>query len=236
MDGKCVKLIQGKPGSGVKISNNPVAVAKFWENNGAKILHVIDLDAAIYGPEKSNRDIIREILRNVKIPVQVGGGVRSIMDVTLLLGAGARWVILGTAAIENLSFVREVISMVDSKRIIIALDAKEGYVVKEGWKTKVKVSPYQLAKMFEPLDVAAYLFTDVDVEGTMKGVEIGNVKRLVELTKIPIIYAGGISSLQDIVKLLRVGVAGVVVGRALYEGVFSLKEAMELVRNAGSRS
>ena len=234
MNGRCVKLVQGKPGSGIKISNYPIAVAKFWEINGAKILHVIDLDAAIYGSEKNNRSVIVEILKNVSIPVQVGGGIRSITDVALFLNAGAKWVILGTAAVENLSFVKEVVEMVNPKRIINALDTRECYPVKEGWKTKVKVTPYQLAKMFESLDVAAYLFTDVDIEGTMKGVNVENVKKLVESTKIPIIYAGGISSLQDIVKLLKIGVAGVVVGRALYEGVFSLKEAMELVKNAGS--
>lgn len=232
MNGKCVKLIQGKPESGIKVSDDPVAVAKFWEESGAKILHIVDLDAAIYG-FKDNKSVIKEILKNVSIPVQVGGGIRSITDIALFLNAGARWVILGTAAIENLDFVKEVVEMVNPKRIIIALDAKEGYLVKEGWKTKVKLTPYQLAKTFETLDVAAYLFTNVDVEGTMSGINIEVVKKLVETTKIPIIYAGGVSSLQDIVKLLRANVAGVIVGRALYEGVFSLQEAMEVIKNAG---
>ena len=227
---KCVKLVQGKPGTGLNVSSDPIKVAKMWEEKGAKILHVVDLDAAIYDSKKS-RKIVREILRKVNIPVEVGGGIRSVEEAVSLVEDGASWVILGTKAIENPDFVGRVVEKTDSKNVIVALDSRKKVVLR-GWKTETEISPFDFAKRFEAYNIASILFTDVEVEGTLKGVNLENVSRLVNSTSIPITYSGGISSIQDILKLLNVGLRGVVVGRALYDGCFSLEEAMEAVRGA----
>ena len=235
LNGKCVKLIQGKPKTGLEVSSNPVEVAKMWEKKGAKILHVVDLDAAVYGDLKS-RKIVKKILDEVSIPVEVGGGVRTVEDAVLLVEAGARWVILGTAALENPEFVVKVSKKIGSDKIIVALDSKENVVLKKGWMEETSYSPFKIVKIFESLNIASYLFTDVSVEGKMEGVNISYVTKLAKSTKIPITYSGGISSIQDVLNLSKIGLRGVVVGRALYEGIFSLEEVLEALNYASRKN
>jgi len=226
-DGKCVKLVQGKPGSGRVISEDPVEAALYWQREGAELLHIIDLDAAIYGSLR-NRETIKRILGELSIPVEVGGGVRSLQDVEELLKAGASWVILGTAAFKNPNLVLEAAEKFGPEKLIVALDSAKGKILVEGWKTPLEVSPWKAAEAFENLGIHAFLYTDVEVEGTLEGVKLERVKQLAGRLKTRLIYAGGVASLGDLEKLKRAGVMGVVVGRALYDGRFTLNEAKKV--------
>jgi len=227
-DGRCVKLVQGKPGTGLNVSSDPLEVAVKWQEQGAKRLHIIDLDAAIAGSQQ-NRRIVQRILGVLKIPAEVGGGVRSKEYADFLLKAGARWVILGTAAVERPRFVAELTENILPDRLIVAIDSKQGSVLTDGW-TKDTGQPTQtLLNKFENIGVGGFLYTDVEVEGTLRGVQVRDIKRLVQATRIPIIYAGGISSIQDLLRLTETGIKGAVIGMALYKGKFTLQEAMEVV-------
>ncbi len=234
-DGRCVKLVQGKPGTGIVVSDDPVKVAEHWISEGAEVLHVVDLDGAIYG-ERRNSPIVSQILKEVSIPVQVGGGIRTVEDALTVLSEGASWVILGTAAVENRDFVKELARAAGPERVIVSLDSRRGRVLKHGWRVEAGGSLIQWARTFENLGLAGFLFTDVKVEGTMEGIRLNYIKELVNATRIPVLYAGGISSLDDLARLAETGVHGVVVGMALYEGRFSLKEAQELAENARRRA
>ncbi|MHC1564005.1 MAG: 1-(5-phosphoribosyl)-5-[(5-phosphoribosylamino)methylideneamino]imidazole-4-carboxamide isomerase [Candidatus Hecatellaceae archaeon] len=230
-NGECVKLVRGKPGSGRTISEDPLKVALEWERLGAKRLHLVDLDAALYGG-RGNRDVVLEIIRKVSIPVEVGGGVRSIQDAGEILKAGARWVIFGTAAFRNPAAVYETVESYGAEKVIVAIDSAGGKVLVEGWTGYASASIFQALKTYERLGIYAFLYTDVAVEGTLEGVRLERVRRLVEASSQPIIYAGGVSSLEDIERLRGAGVVGVVVGRALYDGRFTLKEAEKVAEGA----
>jgi len=231
MNGKCVKLVQGKPETGIEVSNDPVKVAEVWEREGAEVLHVVDLDAAIFGI-KRNRKIVEEILGKVKIPVEVGGGIRSLEDVISLIRAGAQWVILGTMVLERPETVHELLKNVKPSQLIIAFDFRKNMVLTRGWTVETSHSIIELIEFFEPMNVAAFLLTDVEVEGTLQGVKLQNLFKLTKATRIPIIYAGGVSSVEEILELFRLGVKGVVLGRALYEQRLKLRETVEYVKNA----
>jgi phosphoribosylformimino-5-aminoimidazole carboxamide ribotide isomerase len=230
-DGRCVKLVRGKPGSGRMISEDPLKVAKGWEEEGAEILHLIDLDAAISGDEK-NRGIVRRILAEVRIPVEIGGGVRTVETASALIEAGAEWVILGTAAIENPHLVSQVARVIEPSQLIIAIDSEDARVLTRGWTQRTQLSTGEALEYFRDLGVAAFLYTDVRVEGTLHGIDREGIERLIRSTKRPIIYSGGIASLQEIRTLAQIGLKGAVVGRALYDGNFTLREAMNVARTA----
>ncbi len=230
-DGKCVKLVQGKLGSGRTISEDPVSVAIWWENEGAKILHVVDLDGAFSG-ERTNWNIVFKILNSVAVPVEVGGGIRSVDDAQSMLGAGARWIIVGTAAVEDPRALSDMFSLLGPSKIIIAIDSRGGKVLRHGWTVEGAESALELVEKFQGLTPAALLYTDVEVEGRQAGVDMETVKKLVSAAKIPVIYSGGIASLQDLVSLARIGVYGAVVGSALYQEKFTLREAEQAVEKA----
>jgi phosphoribosylformimino-5-aminoimidazole carboxamide ribotide isomerase len=234
-NGQCVKLIQGKLGTGLKVSVNPLEVAVSWEAEGAKRLHIIDLDAAITG-SKQNRVVIQRIVEKLEIPVEVGGGIRSMDYLNFLLKAGAQWVILGTAVVEQPNFVFKIAESVSPDRIIIAVDSKQGSVLAEGWTKDTGKTTQSLLRNFENMGISAFLYTDVEVEGTLRGIQIRDIERLVQVTKIPIIYAGGISSIQDLLNLTKAGVNGAVIGMAFYSGKFTFQEAMEAVKIAKRES
>jgi len=226
MHGRCVKLVQGNPSLGREVSADPLEVAERWRGEGARRLHIVDLDAALRGGV-GNRETVERIIRAVDIPVQVGGGVRSVKDASSLIEAGARWVVLGTVAFEDREAASQIISTITPQRAIIAIDAKGGLVVKRGWVESTPYTPLDAIREFEPKGVAAFLYTDVHVEGMLKGVDEGYIRTLTRSAKTPIIYSGGVSSTSDIRRLAKAGVGGVILGRALYDGVVSLREAME---------
>jgi len=231
--GKCVKLIEGKPKTGITISDQPIEIAKFWETQGAKVLHVIDLDGAFSG-KPQNIPVIMRILNEVDLPIEVGGGIRKVKDAVRLVNAGVKWVIVGTAILENKSFLRELLATISPEHVIIALDSKKGKVLKRGWTVSTGFSPEKIVEDFQDSGVAAFLYTDVGVEGKLSGIQLKAVEKLVHSTKKPIIYSGGISAIRDLLNLAKIGVQATVIGMALYTGKLSLREAEEAVSFARS--
>ena len=233
-DGKCVQLVQGKPGTEQIVIENPAKVAKEWERKGANILHIINLDGA-FGDKEKNVDVIKEIINTVSIPVQLGGGIRTKEDAAELLKMGVDRVILGTMAIENPENVAELSSEFGSERIIIALDSKDSKVVVKGWTEKTDKSAPEFAKIFEKKGAGGILFTYVDYEGLLKGFDTAPLIELLDAVNIPIIYSGGVTSIDDIKKLSLTDVYGVVVGSALYKGKIDFEDANKCVAFGASK-
>lgn len=225
-NGKCVQLVQGEPGTEQVVIENPHEVAKDWENRGARILHVIDLDGA-FGDNKKNVEVIKKIINQVTVPVQMGGGIRTKEDASKLLEMGVHKVILGTIAIESPEIVQELSNEFGSERIIVALDSKDSMVVVKGWTEKTSKSAPEYGKIFEGHGAGGILFTNVDYEGLLKGFDVTPLLELLNAVNIPVIYSGGITSIEDIKKVSETEAAGVVVGSALYKGKISFEEALK---------
>ncbi len=222
---KCVQLIQGDPNKKHLELNNPVEVAKKFVDEGAEYLHIIDLDAA-FGTG-NNRDVIKSIIKEVNVPVEVGGGIRSLDIAKELINLGVDRVIVGTKAILEPEFIEELNKEIGKDKIVLAVECKDGKVVVKGWKEKIDKTPIEVINDFED-KVGYILFTNVDVEGLLKGINVDIIKELIENTKIPIIYSGGVTTLDDIKALKEIGVYGVVIGSALYKGLIDLKEALKI--------
>jgi phosphoribosylformimino-5-aminoimidazole carboxamide ribotide isomerase len=195
---------------------------------GARYLHVVDLDAAMGVGD--NLSVVAEILANVRIGVEVGGGIRSIGRAGEILAMGADRIILGTAAIRNPELILELVERVGSDRVMVALDARAGKVVIEGWRTLTEKTVIGMARRFQQMKVGSLLFTSVDAEGQMRGAAVDAIRELVQAVKLPVIAAGGVASLDDVRAVRDTGAAGLVIGTALYEGRFSLKRAMEVAK------
>lgn len=227
--GKCVQLVQGVPGSEIVSLDDPLAVALEWVSKGAKTLHLVDLDGAIEG-ERKNAPIIEKIVKNCKekgVSIQVGGGIRSFEDAASLIELGVSRVILGTAALQNPELIKQLSKNYGSSRVNVALDAKNGKISIKGWTEECAQTPVEMGRKFEELGAGSLLFTNIDTEGLMQGVNPVPTKELVESVSIPVIASGGVSSVADIKTLKNTGAAGVVVGSALYTGRFTLEEAIE---------
>jgi len=231
--GKCVQLVQGVPGSEIISLDDPLAVSLGWIEKGAKTLHLVDLDGAIEGKRK-NALIIENIIKackEKKVSVQVGGGIRNFEDAAALLKLGVSRVILGTAALQDPELVKLLASAFGSAFITIALDAKNGKISIKGWTEECTQTPVEMGRKFQELGAGSLLFTNIDTEGLMQGVNPIPTKKLVESVSIPVIASGGVSSLQDLRILKGTGAAGVVIGSALYTGRFTLEDAIESIRD-----
>ena len=229
--GKCVQLVQGVPGSEIISLDDPFEVAFDWVKKGAKTLHLVDLDGAIDG-ERKNAPIIEKIVamcREKGVFIQVGGGIRNFEDAASLLELGVSRVILGTAALQNPEIVGELASTFGNKHVNVALDAKNGKISIKGWTEECAFTPVEMGKKFEELGAGSLLFTNIDTEGLMQGVNPVPTKELVQSVSIPVIASGGVSSLQDLHIIKETGAIGVVVGSALYTGKFTLEAAIEFV-------
>ncbi|MFC7073362.1 1-(5-phosphoribosyl)-5-[(5-phosphoribosylamino)methylideneamino]imidazole-4-carboxamide isomerase [Halovenus rubra] len=221
-DGQVVQLVGGERGTG-RAYGEPVEAATRWVKAGAETLHLVDLDGAFEG-ERANAPAIESIQNACDIPIQLGGGIRTVSDATSLLERGVDRVILGTAAVETPDIVGE-ISERHTDSVIVSLDAKDGEVVVSGWTEGTGLDPAEAAKRYEELGAAGILFTNVDVEGQLGGVRTEPVTALVENVDIPVIASGGVATVDDILSLRKAGADAVVVGSALYEGQFTLAEA-----------
>ncbi|MDQ2055358.1 MULTISPECIES: 1-(5-phosphoribosyl)-5-[(5-phosphoribosylamino)methylideneamino]imidazole-4-carboxamide isomerase [Halobellus] len=222
-DGEVVQLVQGERGT-EKRYGDPVAAAERWVDAGAETLHLVDLDGAFEG-ERQNADAVEAVVDAVDVPVQLGGGIRTAADAIDLLDRGVERVILGTAAVEEPELVEE-ISAEYPGRVMVSLDAKDGEVVVSGWTEGTGLDPADAAARYADLGAGAILFTDVDVEGQHEGVQAGVTRRVVDAVDIPVVASGGVASLDDVRTLKDAGAAAVVVGTALYEGTFTLADAM----------
>ena len=222
-DGKAVRLFKGDPKNVTVYGDNPVEIAKKWENLGAKNLHVVDLDGAFEGFPK-NYHIVKEIVKNVSIPIEFGGGLRSYEAVQKMLNIGVERVVIGSLAYQDKESFEKIVKDFPDK-IVVGIDAKDGKVAIKGWIEKTEYSPLEFAKMFDEYEIWGFLYTDVNRDGALIGPNIHNTKILAENLKHPVIASGGVGSVNHILelyKLRRYGVYGVVVGKALYEGKVDL--------------
>lgn len=227
--GKCVQLVGGVPGTEVVALDDPLSQAERWAAEGADHLHIIDLDGAIQG-RKINAPILREIVQKLDLFLQVGGGIRSKPDADSLLELGVDRIILGTAALEDPHLVEELSGQYGSQRIMVALDVKRGLVTSEGWQKVLNKKAVEQARLFEDKGAGSILFTNIDVEGQQKGIDINPTKEMVKAVKIPIIAAGGVTSINDILALKDAGAGGAVVGTAIYTGRLNFSAALKALK------
>jgi len=229
-DGKCVRLRQGRMDDDTVFSDDPVEVATRWLNEGARRIHLVDLDGAFAG-EPKNADVIRRICAACgEVPVQIGGGIRTMESADAYINAGIQWLIIGTLAVKSPEFVDELCQR-HKDRVIVGLDAKDGFVATEGWAEASSVKASVLARRFEDVGVSAIVYTDISRDGMMQGVNVEATAELASAVSIPVIASGGVTSIDDIHALgahLDSGICGTIVGRALYEGTVDLKQAQEL--------
>jgi phosphoribosylformimino-5-aminoimidazole carboxamide ribotide isomerase len=223
-DGQAVQLVGGERHSGNEYGD-PVVAAERWVEQGARTLHLVDLDGAFEG-ERANAAAIERIVETIDVPVQFGGGIRTASDARDLLDRGVDRVILGTAAVENPEFVAE-ISETHPDSVVVSLDARGGEVMISGWTEGTGLDPTTAAAEYEQRGAGAILFTDVDVEGRLDGVQTDPVRRLVDAVEIPVVASGGVATIDDIRALRDAGASAAVVGSALYEGRFTLDDAIE---------
>jgi len=225
-NGKCVQLVQGKPGTEQVIIENPEKVAKKWEEDGAEIIHVIDLDGAL--ESKDNLKTIKKILDEVNVPIQLGGGIRTTEYAKQLLNLDIERLIIGTMAIKEPDTITQLSKEFGKDRIMVSLDSKDSKVVIKGWKEKTDETATQISQKFQNAGAGSILFTNVDVEGLLKGFDLQPAIDLVKSVDIPIVYAGGVTNINDIKNLSKTGVKGVVIGSAIYKNKINLKEALKL--------
>lgn len=228
-NGCVVRLVQGKRDKKV-YSRDPLKTAKHWVQGGAKILHIVDLDGAYSGKPK-NLEAVKEITRNVDVPIQFGGGVRDGGTIKKLLGCGIYRVVLGTKAIEDKNFLKKAFKQFKQK-IIISIDAKANQVLIKGWQASSKGSDaLAFASALKEMGFKELIYTDTLKDGTLSGPNIKGIKTLLKETGMKIIASGGISSLNDVYKLKlleKKGLLGIIIGKALYEGKFTLPQALKI--------
>ncbi|MFD1739381.1 1-(5-phosphoribosyl)-5-[(5-phosphoribosylamino)methylideneamino]imidazole-4-carboxamide isomerase [Bacillus salitolerans] len=228
--GKCVRLIQGDYNQETVYGDSPFDMASLFANQGASWIHMVDLDGAKMG-KRVNDDYVIQVARSLPVSVQIGGGIRTEEDVKYYLENGVDRVILGSAAINHPEFVKEMLSTYGGTRIVIGLDAKDGYVATEGWVETSMIKATDLAQQLVDYGAETFIFTDIATDGMLSGPNIEAVAELAKITGKAVIASGGVSSLEDI-KALKLyesaGVAGAIVGKALYTNQFSVKDAIQL--------
>lgn len=224
-DGKAVRLYKGEFNSAKVYSENPVDVAKMFEDKGFKYIHIVDLDGAYEGIPK-NIKIVENIMNCVNIKAEFGGGLRSFKAVKSILDTGVDRVIIGSLAYENRDEFLKIVSEFPNK-VVLGIDAKDGKLAIKGWIEKTEITPLEFAKRFESIDIWGYLYTDINRDGTLEGPNVEGTKLLAENLSKPVIASGGVGNLEDInriFKIRQVGIAGVVVGKAIYEGKIDISK------------
>lgn len=229
--GNCVRLVKGDFKQETIYSEHPEEIALRLEGEGAEFLHVVDLDGALAG-EPQNMDAIKRILQAVTIPVEVGGGIRSMESIDRLLSIGVSRVILGSVAVHKEELVQEACSSYGN-RIVVGIDAKKGIVATDGWEKSGGISAVELAKKLGAFGLETIIYTDISRDGTLSGVNVTETAHLARSSGIKVIASGGVKSISDIEKLKKRecdGIIGVIVGKSIYEGTLSLTEAIEASR------
>lgn len=230
-DGKCVRLLRGDFAQETVYSDRPEETALRWEREGAEFLHVVDLDGALAGKPR-NTDVIKKILSAVQIPIEVGGGIRTLETIENTLELGVRRVILGSAAVQNRSLVKEACRRYGD-RIVVGIDAKDGIVAIDGWGVSGGISAIELAQELSSFGLKIIIYTDIARDGTLSGVNIEATSKLATESGVDIIASGGVRSLEDIHALKKresEGIIGVIAGKSIYEGTLSLSEAIAAAR------
>jgi phosphoribosylformimino-5-aminoimidazole carboxamide ribotide isomerase len=230
-NGQCVRLEQGLMEKDTVYSDDPAAMARHWQDEGGELLHLVDLDGAFAGVPK-NRAAIQAIVAAVDIPTELGGGIRDLETIEAYLELGIERVILGTVAKENPTLVAEACRRFPG-RIVVGIDARDGMVAVRGWAELTAKKAIDLAKEMEDLGVTAIIYTDIARDGMMQGPNLAATAALARAISIPVIASGGVSSLDDIRRLLKIetaGLAGVITGKAIYNGSLNLREAVALTK------
>jgi phosphoribosylformimino-5-aminoimidazole carboxamide ribotide isomerase len=228
--GRCVRLQQGEMDKETLFSDHPEEMAGRWEELGARMLHIVDLDGAVAGSPQ-NETAIKHILQSVSIPLELGGGIRSLDTIEHYLSLGVNRVVLGTIAHKQPALLEAACKKFPG-RIVVGIDARNGMVAVEGWKETTAMRAADLVKTIENKGVEAIIFTDIRRDGMMSGPNLQSTRAMAEATSIPVIASGGVTTLDHIRELLRLescGVQGIIIGRALYEGSVTLKDALDLV-------
>jgi phosphoribosylformimino-5-aminoimidazole carboxamide ribotide isomerase len=234
LDGKAVRLAQGDFDAKTVYDTDPLDAARRWIEEGARHLHVVDLDGARTG-EPANLEHVRRIVRAVDVPVQVGGGLRSIAAVRAAVAAGATRVVLGTAAFTDLDFLDDAVAMYP-QRVVVSVDARAGRLATEGWTEQTEIPVESVVHRMGDRGVRRFVFSSIDNDGTMAGPDLGGLRAVALAVRGSLVYSGGISSLDDLreVRALRqVNVSGVIVGKALYERLFTIGEAHAVLDGDG---
>ncbi|MBA4395185.1 MAG: 1-(5-phosphoribosyl)-5-((5-phosphoribosylamino)methylideneamino)imidazole-4-carboxamide isomerase [Desulfobacca sp.] len=235
--GRCVRLREGRADAETVFSDFPKEMAQQWVEQGAERLHVIDLDGAF---EKGPRNFssIKDIITMIKIPIQLGGGIRDLETVENYLSLGVAQVILGTVVIKEPGLVKEACRLFPD-HIMVSLDARDNRIAVEGWTELLEIDPVDLVKQYQDWGVKAIIFTDIARDGTQTGPSISSTRRLAQETSLPVIAAGGIATLEDIQSLAPLeteGLVGIITGRAIYSGSLNLSEAIDWLKKNTARS
>jgi len=230
-DGKCVRLLQGRMEDETVFSDDPSEMAKRWSDDGAEIIHVVDLDGA-FAKSPQNLASIKKIVESVDSDIQVGGGIRDDKTIQMYMKLGIKRVVIGTQAIRNPSFLMKACQAYPD-RIVLGIDARNGMVAIEGWAETTQTSAIELARQCEDYGLAAINFTDIVRDGMQSGPNLEQTKLLAQSTRTPVVASGGVSTLKDIKEIKKLegfGVIGAITGRALYSGTLNLKEAIEVAK------
>lgn len=233
--GKCVRLFKGDFAQETVFSDRPEEMAAKWEAQGGKFLHLVDLDGALAG-KSVNLDVVKKIVDTVRIPVELGGGIRTMENIDEVLSLGVQRVILGSVAVKNPALVKEACQKYGD-RVVVGIDAKDGIVAVDGWGVSGDVEVTVLAKEMAKAGVKTIIYTDISRDGTLSGVNVEATARLARESGIKVVASGGVKSLDDIKALLpyeKDGIEGVIVGKSIYTGSLDLQEAVALVESAGT--
>lgn len=225
-EGKCVRLVQGRADQQTVYYQDPIEVAKLWEAQGATYLHVIDLDGA-FGQRSKNRAVIASIVKQINIPIQVGGGVRTLEDAKELFDIGVARVILGTAAIRNPALLDELLLLYKEK-VVVSLDCLDGMVQVEGWVDGSVINAFEFVLTLKQKGVKTLVYTDISKDGMLQGPSFDQLSAI-QKSGIDIIASGGVSKIEDVIAIKEMGIYGAIVGKALYEKKIDLKDLMEVV-------
>lgn len=226
-DGQCVRLLKGDFDKQTAYNNDPVAQAKYFDTQGAKYLHVVDLDGALEGNPR-NFDLIKKIVKQTNCNVEVSGGIRTFEDIERYLAINPWQIILGSVAVFNLNFVSDVIKKYSSEKFSIALDSKDGFAASRGWVEKSDITIADLAKQLNEIGIKRVIFTDVGRDGTLTGVNLEKTLEMKTIFSGQVIASGGVSTVEDVSQLKEAGVDGTIIGKALYENKIDLKELLSL--------
>ena len=226
-EGKCVRLLRGEFDQKTVYFDDPVEAALEWERKGAEYIHIVDLDGALHGKGK-NREAVKRILESVNVPLQLGGGIRTVEIAAGWIDMGVSRVILGTAAVKNPEIVSELVEKVGADKVLVSIDAKKGMVCTEGWMETSELEAAAFAEDLEAKGVKTIVYTDIAKDGTMVGPNFDELSKLQKVTRMDIIASGGIGDVGHVKKLAQMGLYGAITGKALYEGTLQLEEALEV--------
>lgn len=225
-DGHCVRLRQGQFDQVKVYSDTPAEIAALWESKGASYLHLVDLDGALRG-RSVNAECIRQIVERVQIPVELGGGIRTLRDIEEVLDLGVHRAIIGTKAVEDPRMLREAVKQFGAEHIAVGIDARNGMVAVNGWEQVSQVSAMDLALLMKDMGVKTIIYTDISRDGMLSGPNVEATQQLSDVTGLDVVASGGVSCMEDLRRIHWAGIHGAIIGKALYENRIDLAEAVQ---------